>query len=304
MILLNSYRRPTMKLKYEIKENNQSQRIHQILTNELSLSTRLLSKLIKNQKIRVNKNICDTRNLANLGDVIEIDFATPENSSNILPTKMKLDIIYEDNWFLVINKPAGIPIHPSRYHYTDSLSNGIKFYFDLIGLAKKIRPINRLDLGTSGLVIFAKCEYIQECFARQMANKTFQKEYLCFVNGILEQKIGTINLPIARKKDSIIERCIDNNNGQHSVTHYEVIKEFSNYSLVKCKLETGRTHQIRVHMAVIGHPLLGDTLYGMKSELINRQALHSYRISCVHPISKGSLVFESSLPNDLKEIIN
>lgn len=304
MILLNSYRRPTMKLKYEIKENNQSQRIHQILTNELSLSTRLLSKLIKNQKIRVNKNICDTRNLANLGDVIEIDFATPENSSNILPTKMKLDIIYEDNWFLVINKPAGIPIHPSRYHYTDSLSNGIKFYFDLIGLAKKIRPINRLDLGTSGLVIFAKCEYIQECFARQMANKTFQKEYLCFVNGILEQKIGTIDLPIARKKDSIIERCIDNNNGQHSVTHYEVIKEFSNYSLVKCKLETGRTHQIRVHMAVIGHPLLGDTLYGMKSELINRQALHSYRISCVHPISKGSLVFESSLPNDLKEIIN
>lgn len=304
MILLNSYRRPTMKLKYEIKENNQSQRIHQILTNELSLSTRLLSKLIKNQKIRVNKNICDTRNLANLGDVIEIDFATPENSSNILPTKMKLDIIYEDNWFLVINKPAGIPIHPSRYHYTDSLSNGIKFYFDLFGLAKKIRPVNRLDLGTSGLVIFAKCEYIQECFARQMANKTFQKEYLCFVNGILEQKIGTIDLPIARKKDSIIERCIDNNNGQHSVTHYEVIKEFSNYSLVKCKLETGRTHQIRVHMAVIGHPLLGDTLYGMKSELINRQALHSYRISCVHPISKGSLVFESSLPNDLKEIIN
>ena len=293
-----------MKLKYEIKENNQSQRIHQILTNELSLSTRLLSKLIKNQKIRVNKNICDTRNLANLGDVIEIDFATPENSSNILPTKMKLDIIYEDNWFLVINKPAGIPIHPSRYHYTDSLSNGIKFYFDLFGLAKKIRPVNRLDLGTSGLVIFAKCEYIQECFARQMANKTFQKEYLCFVNGILEQKIGTIDLPIARKKDSIIERCIDNNNGQHSVTHYEVIKEFSNYSLVKCKLETGRTHQIRVHMAVIGHPLLGDTLYGMKSELINRQALHSYRISCVHPISKGSLVFESSLPNDLKEIIN
>ena len=304
MILLNSYRRPTMKLKYEIKENNQSQRIHQILTNELSLPTRLLSKLIKNQKIRVNKNICDTRNLANLGDVIEIDFATPENSSNILPTKMKLDIIYEDNWFLVINKPAGIPIHPSRYHYTDSLSNGIKFYFDLFGLAKKIRPVNRLDLGTSGLVIFAKCEYIQECFARQMANKTFQKEYLCFVNGILEQKIGTIDLPIARKKDSIIERCIDNNNGQHSVTHYEVIKEFSNYSLVKCKLETGRTHQIRVHMAVIGHPLLGDTLYGMKSELINRQALHSYRISCVHPISKGSLVFESSLPNDLKEIIN
>ena len=290
-----------MKLKYEIKEHNQSQSIHQILINELSLSTRLLSKLIKNQKIRINQNICDTRNLANSGDVIEIDFATPENSSNIVPTEMKLDIIYEDDWFLVINKPAGIPIHPSRLHYTDSLSNGIKFYFDSIGLAKKIRPVNRLDLGTSGLVIFAKCEYIQECFARQMANKIFQKEYLCFVNGILEQKIGTIDLPIARKKYSIIERCIDKNNGQPSVTHYEVMKEFSNYSLVKCKLETGRTHQIRVHMAAIGHPLLGDTLYGTESSLINRQALHSYRISCIHPVYKESLIFQSDLPNDFKK---
>ena len=292
-----------MKLKYEIKENNQSQSIHQILTNELNLSTRLLTKLIKNQKIRVNKNTCDTRNLVILGDVIEIDFSTPENSSNIVPTEMKLDIIYEDDWFLVINKPAGIPIHPSRYHYTDSLSNGIKFYFHSIGLAKKIRPVNRLDLGTSGLVIFAKCEYVQECFARQMANKTFQKEYLCFVNGILAQKIGTIDLPIARKKDSIIERCIDKNNGQHSVTHYEVMKMLSNYSLVKCKLETGRTHQIRVHMAAIGHPLLGDTLYGTESSLIDRQALHSCKILCVHPISKNNLVFESNLPNDLKNIM-
>ena len=293
-----------MKLSYKIKKSDANISIHNILQNTLNISAKLLTKLIKNEKISINQNKCDTRNLANSGDVIEIDFSIPENSSNIVPTKMKLDIIYEDDWFLVINKPSGIPIHPSRLHYTDSLSNGIKFYFDSIGLAKKIRPVNRLDLGTSGLVIFAKCEYIQECFARQMTNKIFQKEYLCFVNGFLEQKTGRIDLPIARKKDSIIERCIDKNNGQHSVTHYEVMKEFSNYSLVKCKLETGRTHQIRVHMAAIGHPLLGDTLYGMKSELINRQALHSYRISCVHPISKESIVFESSLPNDLKEIIN
>ena len=227
------------------------------------------------------------------GEKIKLD-------SNISPSQMNLDIIYEDDWFLVLNKPAGIPIHPSRLHYTDSLSNGIKFYFDSIGLAKKIRPVNRLDLDTSGLVIFAKCEYIQESFARQMDKKTFQKEYLCFVNGFLEQKIGTINLPIARKADSIIERCIDKNSGQPSVTHYEVIKEFSNYSLVRCKLETGRTHQIRVHMCAIGHPLLGDSLYGTKSNLMNRQALHSYRISCIHPISKKSLVFESDLPYDMK----
>ncbi len=289
-----------MKLKYKIKENNKGQSINQILTNKLNISTRLLTKLIKKQKIFVNKNICDTRNLVKLEDIIEINFDFPEDNSNISPSQMNLDIIYEDDWFLVLNKPAGIPIHPSRLHYTDSLSNGIKFYFDSIGLAKKIRPVNRLDLDTSGLVIFAKCEYIQESFARQMDKKTFQKEYLCFVNGFLEQKIGTINLPIARKADSIIERCIDKNSGQPSVTHYEVIKEFSNYSLVRCKLETGRTHQIRVHMCAIGHPLLGDSLYGTKSNLMNRQALHSYRISCIHPISKKSLVFESDLPYDMK----
>lgn len=285
-----------MKLNYQIEKKHKQQTIHQILINELNVSTRLLSKLIKNQKILLNGNVCNTKNLVELGDILEINFDDTEDNSNIFPTQMNLDVIYEDEWFIVVNKPAGIPIHPSRLHYTDSLSNGIKFYFDSIRLAKKIRPVNRLDLDTSGLVIFAKCEYIQECFIRQMANKTFVKEYICMVKGFLEAKIGTIDLPIARKTGSIIERCIDKKNGQPSITHYEVIQEFSNHSLVKCKLETGRTHQIRVHMAAIGHPLLGDTLYGTKSDLINRQALHSCRIFCIHPISKKRLIFKSTLP--------
>lgn len=245
-----------MKLEYKIKENDAGKSINSILLTKLNFSTRLLTKLIKKQKIFVNQNNCNTRNLVNLGDVIEIHFNLLEDNSNILPMPMELDIIYEDEWLLVINKPAGIPIHPSRLHYTDSLSNGIKFYFDSIGLSKKIRPVNRLDLDTSGLVIFAKCEYIQESLIQQMINKTFQKEYLCVVNGLLELKTGTIDLPISRKSDSIIERCIDKNNGHPSITHYKVIEEFQNYSLIKCKLETGRTHQIRVHMNAIGHPLL------------------------------------------------
>lgn len=189
-----------MKLEYEIKPKDTYKSINTILKNELNISTRLLTKLIKNEKIFINQNKCDTRNTANIGDVIEINFETQENNSNIVPTPIKLDIIYEDKWFLVINKPYGIPIHPSALHYADSLSNGIKYYFDSIGLARKIRPVNRLDLDTSGLVIFAKCEYIQESFIRQMMAKTFQKKYLCLVDGVLEQKIGTINLPIARRK--------------------------------------------------------------------------------------------------------
>ena len=201
------------------------------------------------------------------------------------------------------NKSAGIPIHPSLLHFTDSLSNGIKYYFDEISLAKKIRPVNRLDLDTSGVVIFAKCEYIQECFINQMKNKEFQKEYICLVDGIIDIKEGTINLPISRKEGSIIERCIDKDNGQIAITHYEVIKEFKDFCLVKCKLETGRTHQIRVHMKAIGHPILSDTLYGTKSKLIERQALHSYKIECIHPITKENLVFKSKLPQDMKKII-
>ena len=180
------------------------------------------------------------------------------------------------------------------------MSNGVRYYFDSINLKKKIRPVNRLDANTSGLVIFAKCEYIQECFIKQMTNNTFKKEYLCITEGIFDKKSGKINLPIARKSGSIIERCIDKS-GQNAITHYEVIKEFGNYSLVKCLLKTGRTHQIRVHMSYIGHPLLGDTLYGNSSKLINRQALHSYMIEFVHPISKKVMHFTCDLPEDMKK---
>lgn len=292
-----------MFLTYKIDEDDVDKSFNNVLINNLNFSSRLLTKLIRNKQIFVNDKICDTRDVTNLGDTLTIDFSTPEDNSNVVPSKMDLEIVYEDEWFLVVNKPAGIPIHPSRLHFENSLSNGVRFYFDAIGLQKKIRPVNRLDLDTSGLVIFAKCEYIQECFIRQMSSKVFQKEYLCLVNGSLTPKTGTIDLPISRKTGSIIERCVDLKNGQPSITYYRVIKEFSSYSLVECKLETGRTHQIRVHMASKGHPLLGDTLYGSCSTLIDRQALHSYKIKCVHPISKKPLSFEADLPSDFKNAI-
>lgn len=293
-----------MNIEYKVKKADSEKTIHSILTNNFQISTRLMTRLIKNEKITVNKNKCDTRNKAKIGDSIVINFEYAEDNSNIIPTKMDLKIIYEDEWMLVVNKPAGIPVHPSLLHYTDSLSNGVKYYFDKISLAKKIRPVNRLDLDTSGVIIFAKCEYIQECFINQMKSKQFQKEYICLVDGVVKPKEGTINLPIARKNGSIIERCVDKINGQNAITHYKVIKEFNDFSLIKCILETGRTHQIRVHMLNIGHPILSDTLYGKKSKLIERQALHSLKIECIHPVTKEPLTFESSLPKDLKNIIN
>lgn len=291
-----------MELLYEITENDFNKTINEIILKEFNFSNRLFTKLIKNKNILFNGKEVDTRTLILNPGNIKIDFNYDENNSNIVPTKMDLDIIYEDKWMLVLNKPASIPIHPSRLHFTDSLSNGVKYYFDSVSLNKKIRPVNRLDLNTSGLVIFAKCEYIQEQFSKQMSTNIFKKEYLCIIDGLLDKKIGTINLPIARKQGSIIERTI-NENGKKSVTHYEVLNEFDNYSLVHCKLETGRTHQIRVHMQAIGHPILGDTLYSKKSDLINRQALHSYKIECIHPVTDKELNFVADLPNDMKKIL-
>lgn len=286
-----------MEINYKIQNNTQT--INSILQNELQISSRLLYKLIKLNKIQLNHQPCDTRKTVTLGDTITINFDYEEDNSNIVPTKMDLNIIFEDDWLLVVNKPAGIAIHPSVLHYSDSLCNGIRFYFDKIGLKKKIRPVNRLDLNTSGLVVFAKCEYIQECLINQMKNNQFKKEYLAVCNGIFDKKSGTINLPIARKENSIIERRISEN-GQTAITHYTVLKEFDNYSLVKCSLETGRTHQIRVHMSAIGHPLLGDSLYGSISDLINRQALHCFNLQFIHPVYNNDLNFWVDLPNDFK----
>ena len=290
-----------MKLKYLV-ENNKYKNINEILSLEFKISTRLKNKLIKKNMIFLNDTTCDTRTPVKIGDKLIIDFNYEEENSNIVPNGMDLDIIYEDDWLLIVNKPSGIAIHPSILHFNNSLSNGIRFYFDKIGLKKKIRPVNRLDKDTSGLVIFAKCEYIQECLSLQMQEGILKKEYLCLVSGTINQKSGTINLPIARKEGSIMERCIDEK-GKQAITHYKVIKEFKNYSLVECRLETGRTHQIRLHMASIGHPLLGDTLYGTSSSLISRQALHSYKIKFIHPITKKEIELIAKLPQDINTCI-
>lgn len=226
-----------------------------------------------------------------------------ETSDNIVPTKMVLNIIFEDDYLLVINKSAGIPVHPSCNYYENSLSNGVKYYFNSIGLNRKIRPVNRLDKDTSGLVIFAKHEYIQDMLVKQMKNNTFKKEYLALLNGNLSKTSGTIDAPIRRKTGSIMEREISED-GETAISHFELIKNFENYCLVKYTLETGRTHQLRVHSKYIGHSILGDTLYGTASDLIPRQALHAQKVTFLHPITKETLILESPLPLDINNLIN
>ena len=287
-----------MKLKYIVdKEIN----IRQVLREKFGVSERLLTKLKKNRKIYLNgKNDIFLDIPVKTSDIVEVDFDFDEDNSNIVPVKMNLNIIYEDDSLIVLDKPFNMPVHPSLNHYEDSLSNGLKYYYDSVNLHRKIRPINRLDKDTSGIVIFAKNEYAQDRI--RITNKI----YLTILEGTLEGS-GIIDKPIARKADSIIERCI-NDNGEKAITEYSVIKNFNieneEFSLVKCILHTGRTHQIRVHMASINHPILGDTLYGKSSTLIDRQALHAYKLTFVHPITKKEIEVTASIPSDINNIIN
>lgn len=267
--------------------------IRQVLREHFGISNRLLLKLKQNKKIYLNNsnNIYLDMNIKE-NDLIKIILDFEEDNSNIVPMQMNLNILYEDDSLLIIDKPPHMPVHPSLNHYENSLSNGVKYYFDSINLHRLIRPINRLDKDTSGIVMFAKNEYIQS----RLTNYT--KEYIAIVVGKLEGK-GIIDKPIKRKTDSIIERCIDES-GEKAITEYEVLKNFNingeDLTEVKCLLHTGKTHQIRVHMASINHPILGDTLYGKPSNLIDRQALHAYKIKFIHPITKKEIEVVSPIP--------
>lgn len=294
-----------MKLNYTVKENKYST-IKEVLKDYFCISDRLLTKLKKANQIYLNNSSIPINHPIKLNDLIEVNLDFEENYENITPKEMNLDIIFEDEAFLIINKSPNTPVHPSILHFEDSLSNGVKFYFDKISLKRKIRPVNRLDKDTSGIVIFAKNEYIQESLIKQMKNNIFKKEYLAILTGHLEQVSGSINAPISRKENSIIEREI-NDNGDTAITHFELIKNFEKnnekLSLVKFTLETGRTHQIRLHSKFIGHSILGDTLYGLSSKLISRQSLHAYKVSFIHPLTKEILELEIPLPNDMNNII-
>ncbi len=243
-----------MDLFYKVIDKKYSN-IKQLLKEEFNISSRLYIKLKKEEHIFLNNSPISYDAILQLNDIIEIDLSFDEDNSNIEATKMTLDILYEDKYMLIINKEPYIAVHPSMRHFSDSLSNGVKYYFDNTYLHRKIRIVNRLDKDTSGIVIFAKNEYIQESLISQMKKNIFKKEYVGILEGILEEKSGIINAPISRKDGSIIERCI-NENGQESITHYKLIKEINNLSVVHFILETGRTHQIRVHSEYIGHPLL------------------------------------------------
>lgn len=292
-----------MNFKYIVNSDKYSN-VKELLKVKFKFSERMIIKLKKEKRIFLNNSPVYISAPLNIHDVIQIDMDFVETADNIQPIQMNLKIIYEDEYLLILNKPAGLPIHPSANHFSDSLSNGVKYYFDTKNLAIKLRPVNRLDKDTSGIVIFAKHPYIQECLIKQMKNKKFCKNYLALVSGIFSPQNGTINAPITRKDNSIIERTIDLSSTldkEQAITHYKTLEILKNASLVEFTLETGRTHQIRVHSKFMNCPLIGDTLYGNPSTLISHQALHAYKISFYHPITNEFLEFTTQMPEDFKE---
>jgi 23S rRNA pseudouridine1911/1915/1917 synthase len=220
---------------------------------------------------------------------------------------MELDIIYEDDAILSINKSAGIATHPSRMHFDNTLSNGVKFYFDSIGLNKKIRPVNRLDLNTSGIVIFAKNEYVQENLIRQMSLGELKKEYLVVADGKFEDKVGHLEDYLVKNERNNLSKVVQEGtkNSKLAILDYEVIKynEEINLSVVKIKLHTGRHHQIRVQLSNIGNPVVGDKKYKSRNNPLGRLALHATKLEVIHPVTKKLMVFESKVPSSFEKML-
>ena len=235
------------------------------------------------------------------GDTLTITISEEISSPKILPLKLPLSIVYEDEDILVVNKPANMPIHPSLNNYENTLANAVMYYYQSQNIPYVFRCVNRLDRDTTGLTILAKHYVSGGILSKMVAERKIERIYLAVANGKVPLS-GCIDAPIGRKSGSAIERCIDYENGENALTFYERLQYSSakNLSLVKLKLGTGRTHQIRVHMNSIGHPLIGDYLYYPDMTYINRVALHSFSLSFLHPIKKEPMYFEAPVPLDMQ----
>lgn len=238
------------------------------------------------------------------GDVLKITLLEESASEHILPVPMEPDIVYEDEDLLVVNKPFDMPVHPSIHNYDNTLANGMAYYFQQKGETFIFRCINRLDRDTTGLLILAKNALSASILSNDMKARKIHRTYQAVVSRIPVPASGTIDAPIARKEDSAIERCVDFEKGEPAVTHYRTLETKENLALVELSLETGRTHQIRVHMQHMGCPLLGDYLYNPDFTLINRVSLHSYSLSFVHPITGQSMYFCAPLPKDMAGLLS
>lgn len=289
-------------IKYTIEEKDAGIRVEQFLRRRGYSRQNLTEIKQMPENIMVNGTFYPMKKRLLAGDHMCVNINEPESSEKILPVKLPLDILYEDEDIIVLNKAAGMPIHPSMNNYTNSMANALAWYYKQQDKPFIFRCCNRLDRDTSGVTVVSK----HLVSASIMSNMTIQhkvhREYLAICRGHLSPSSGVIDAPLGRKDGSIIERTIDLKDGETAVTHYRVVKESDGHSLVSLVLETGRTHQIRIHMKYLGHPLIGDYLYNPDMEFIGRQALHSHRMEFTHPITGEQLEFTAPLPEDMRSV--
>jgi len=288
---------------HKVTQEDEGMEVREIMRKHFDFSARLRNRIKREKRVTLNGETTPGWIAAKAGDVIKISL--PDERSGFEPQDIPVFPIFEDNDLLILNKQPGVTVHPTKGHPSGTIANALMYYMQQTGQSFKIRFINRLDMDTSGLLVVAKNAYCQNDYTRQMRENTVEKRYIAIVKGLVSSDSGVIDLPIGRPDPEHVRRGVMEN-GAPSVTHYKVLQRFpvSGHTLVELLLETGRTHQIRVHMSHIGHPVLGDWLYGGENVLLmERQALHAAKLTFEHPMTKQRLTFEAPLPEDIKNAL-
>ena len=288
-------------LSYTVPRELCGTRIRDVLRRGMKMSGTLIKELkAESDDILLNCERALTSDVVKAGDVI-VCTVHDRASENIIPVKLSLDILFEDEDILIINKPPHMPVHPTKGHITDTLANGVTAHYNENGETHIFRAVNRLDRDTSGVMCIAKNSYASTRLCNELAAGELRRMYLAIVEGSLDS-CGTVNAPI--KRVDYLRRAV-REDGQAAVTHYEPIETVRGYTLLRLRPEMGRTHQIRVHMSHIGHPLLGDWLYGTEDKaLFPRQALHSAQLRLIHPVTGKEMQFTAPLPEDMKDFLS
>ncbi len=279
-------------------------RVNTLLKKHLGLSGTVVRRVkwledgILVDGIRVNTRFCPR-----VGQVLSVRLSDPDRRSGIVPAPGPLDIVYEDEDILVLNKTPGVSIHPGPGHFDDTICNFLLYYYDLRGIEGDAHPVHRLDRGTSGLLVVAKHPHAQEVLKGQLHTPAFRRIYLAVCRGAPYPPAGLIDAPLGPKAGSLVEQEV-RPDGREARTRYETLWQGEGLALLRLELDTGRTHQIRVHLAHLGHPLVGDFLYGWEErERITRPALHSWRLAFRHPVTGQPLAFTAPLPQDMAALV-
>ncbi len=294
---------------YKVTDKENTLRLDKVLTIFNKKNSRVYySNLIKNGEVLVNGNKVSPSYKVRENDEISINYVEKEGEKDLKPLELALDVVYEDNDVLAINKPKGLVVHPGGGHYDDTLVNALiyneKELSNINGL-NRVGIVHRIDKDTSGLLLICKNNFAHKEIASQLETHSMHREYIALVDGIITSDSGKIIGKIGRSKENRLKMAIDNINGKEAITHFEVLKRYKKYTLIKCRLETGRTHQIRVHMSSINHPLVGDKIYGGSTSLYNEgQLLHAYNLTFNQPSTKKEVNVQIDLPQYFIDVLN